>query len=458
MRQCFFGVILMTAVLLGGVGCGGRQQETVQMTDFPVLVSKACDKVFPALVFIQVVRGNLESGRDQSNVVSGSGVLISRSGELLTNWHVVDKAQAIRCLLYDGREFPAKLVGSDKDIDLALLQLELPENTPELPVAEIDSKQRVKPGDFVMAMGAPWGLSRSVSLGIISSASRYLPGHGEYSLWYQTDASISPGNSGGPLVDMEGEVVGINTLGVMYGGTVGFSIPAEIIHDALPRLREYNSVNWAWLGLHLQPLADFGRNIRFDYQDGVIVSGTAPGGPARRAGFLPNDRIVAMNGGPVTVRTEEQLPKMYRRIGLMPFGQDIRFTVMRDGKELELAAAPVPKGQVEGDEGNCPRWGFTAKTINRFDTPNLFYYCEKGVYIYGIADIGNASRADCRINDIIVSINGRETKTLDELKTVYREAMDKLSETTKAVFVVMRNGRMMQFVLDYYNDYETDKE
>lgn len=411
--------------------------------------------MFPAVVYIQVVTGNLKSGRAQNDVVSGSGVLITPDGELLSNWHVVDKAQSIRCLLNDGRAFTAKVVGLDKDLDLSLLKLDLPEGTPPLPYAAIDYEDRLTEGDFVMAMGAPWGLNRSVSIGIVSCASRYLP-EGTYSLWYQTDASISPGNSGGPLVNTDGKVVGINTLGMLMGGTVGFSIPAPTIRDALPRLREYGKVNWAWLGFQLQPLRDFNRDIYFDFPDGVIVSGTEPGSPARKAGFLPNDRIVAIDGKPVTVGTNEEMPGFRRMLGLLPFGKPVAFTVVREGKTVVIDAAPVAKGEVEGEEVSCPRWGFTAKAINRFDTPNLHYYRNSGVYIYGVSDFGNAAQAELRPNDILVSIDGEPVNTPAELETLYRKAMERLDTNPKATFAVLRNGRMIQRVMDFSNDYEKE--
>lgn len=434
-------------------GCAA--QNAAPAPGFQQIVSEAGGKVFPAVVYIQVVTGNLKSGRAQNDVVSGSGVLITPDGELLSNWHVVDKAQSIRCLLNDGRAFTAKVVGLDKDLDLSLLKLDLPEGTPPLPYAAIDYEDRLTEGDFVMAMGAPWGLNRSVSIGIVSCASRYLP-EGTYSLWYQTDASISPGNSGGPLVNTDGKVVGINTLGMLMGGTVGFSIPAPTIRDALPRLREYGKVNWAWLGFQLQPLRDFNRDIYFDFPDGVIVSGTEPGSPARKAGFLPNDRIVAIDGKPVTVGTNEEMPGFRRMLGLLPFGKPVAFTVVREGETVVIDAAPVAKGEVEGEEVSCPRWGFTAKAINRFDTPNLHYYRNSGVYIYGVSDFGNAAQAELRSNDILVSIDGEPVNTPAELETLYRKAMERLDTNPKATFVVLRNGRMIQRVMDFSNDYEKE--
>ncbi len=447
------GAAVMAVLVFGGSGCIGLSSGYT--ADFQEVVQSAGDQVFPAVVYIHAVRGSLETGKDIANVVTGSGVIITPDGEVLTNYHVVDKAVTIRCLLNDGTACRASVVGSDKDIDLALLKLELPAET-VLPFAALSDAEAVREGDFVMAMGAPWGLNRSVSIGIVSCASRYLPENGDYSLWYQTDAAISPGNSGGPLVDTRGKVIGINTLGMMGGGAIGFTIPVPTIRDILPRLREYGQVNWAWFGFQLQVLHDFDRNIYFPYDNGVIVSGTDPGSPARQAGFLPNDRIVAVGGTPETVLTREDMPRLKRRLGLMPFGEAVTFTVIRDGKEMEITAVPSPKGKVEGEEISCSRWGLTAKTINRFDVPNLYFYQNEGVYIYGVSNYGNAARTGLAAGDIILAINGEEIHTLAELQAAYDNAVAHWKTTSKATFTILRNGLTLQRVMDFSNDY--DKE
>ncbi len=453
----FFTLALLCGgVLIGVAGC--RAPVTAQLYDseFQRIIRTASDQVFPAVVYIKVVRENLAGGKNSANAVSGSGVLISPEGELLTNFHVVDKAREIRCLLHDGRAYSAKVVGSDKDLDLALLRLEREDNAPPLVFARL-ADATVGEGDFVMAMGAPWGLARSVSIGIISCSSRYLPTNGEYALWYQTDAAISPGNSGGPLVNTQGEVVGINTLGMLLGGAVGFSIPSPIIRVVLPRLREYGKVNWAWFGFRLQPLHDFDRNIYFNYKEGVIVSGTDPESPARRAGFLPNDRIVALDGRPLTAMNQEDLPAVFRMLGLLPFDREVRFTVARNGSTLELSAAPRAKGAVEGNEVAFSRWGFSAKSINRFDTPNLYFYQPEGVFVYGVESLGNAARSRLLRNDIIQSIDGEPVKSLADLRRIYDASLKDIGRKTRISMTILRNGSPRQLVLDYLNDYNPEQ-
>jgi serine protease Do len=447
---------LTFVMLLSLAGCtpaAKPHQDPLARLDFRKVVSAAKDKVFPAVVYIKCLRESHEQGRKLTEEVSGSGVIISPEGELLTNWHVVDKAVEVRCLLSDGRAMSAKIVGTDKDTDLGLLQLNRPDAKP-LPFAEMGDSTRLAEGDFVMAMGAPWGLSRSVSMGIISATRRYLPENSEYSLWLQSDASISPGNSGGPLLSTDGRIVGINTRAIMYGGDMGFAVPSETIAIILPRLREFGKVNWSWTGLQLQPLRDFDRNMFFDDTTGVIVAETDPESPARRAGILVRDRIVAIDGAAVTARTAEDLPLIRRHLGLLPMLKPIKVTIERDGKTSDIQLTPTEKGKVEGSELDCPRWDLTAKTINRFDNPDLYFARKEGVFVYGVKEPGNASNAGLVANDVIVKVDDKEITTLEQIKSIHLKSLDSIAEKPRLVVTVLRNGLMRQIVLDISRDYQ----
>ncbi len=430
--------------------------DAMSQLDFRKVVSDAKDKVFPAVVYIKVIRESHESGKKISEEVSGSGVLISGEGELLTNWHVVDKATEVRCLLFDGRAFDAKVVGSDKDTDLALVKLKTDEKTGTLPVALIGDSTVLKEGDFVMAMGAPWGLSRSVSIGIVSATRRFLPEHSEYSLWLQTDAAISPGNSGGPLVNTAGQIIGINTRGVMYGGDMGFAVPSETIARIVEQLRAHGEVKWSYTGLQLQPLRDFNRNIYFEASEGVIVAGTDPESPARRAGLEPRDRIVRVNGQVVTAVTEEDLPELRRLLGRLELGKPVALDLLRGAEEKAVTITPREKGKSEGEELDCPRWDLTVKTINQFDNPALHYYRSEGVFIFGIKYPGNASNSGLDRQDILLKVEGQEVKTLEDIKAVHKASLDNLKTKPRIVISVLRNGLMRQVVLDISRDYEKE--
>jgi serine protease Do len=456
-----------------------RKLTDGELLDFRLVIQSAKNKVFPAVVYIKVLQESHESGQKISQEVSGSGVIISAKGEVLTNWHVVDKATEVRCLLYDGRAMNAKVVGSDKDTDLALIQLEVAADAAPLPFAVLGDSDAAQEGDFVMAMGAPWGLSRSISLGIISSARRYLPENSQYSLWLQTDASISPGNSGGPLVSTHGEVIGINTRGILFGGELGFAVPSATIRHIVAQIREAGQVEWSWTGLQLQPLRDFDRNQYFDgseglvavepaargaagqphdkiITEGVIVAETDPDSPARRAGLQPRDRIVKVAGRPVTAVTEEDLPAVRRTLGLLPKHKLATFELVRGGATVTVDIEPREKGKVEGSELDCPRWDFTVREINQFDNPDLFFYRKSGVFVFGIKRPGNASQSGLQAQDIIVKIDGKDVATLDDVRKLHKEAIENLKTRHRMVLQVLRGGLSRQVVLDYMRDFEKE--
>ncbi len=424
--------------------------------DFRDTVSEATSAVFPSLVYVRVITEDHYDGKLEKVQASGSGVVITGDGELLTNHHVVDRASRIRCQLSDGRSYDAEVVGKDKDLDIALLKLAAPSGT-VFSAASL-SDRWLDVGEVVLSMGAPWGLARSVSLGIVSCNDRYLEGAGDYTLWYQTDAAISPGNSGGPLVDTRGEVVGINARGVSYGDQ-GFTIPSATILELLPSLRAHGDAHWAWFGIDWQPLRDFDKDISFDAPDGVIVAGTDPQGPARAAGLEPNDRVVAIDGDPVTARFREDIPALNRGLARRAFDQPVRFDYVRDGATNQVSIAPRRKGEVEGKEVEFKRWGFTAKEVNRFDTPDLAFFApDGGVFVSSVSWDGNADNAGLKRRDIVKKIGVREVKAMAELQAAYDEAVANLAKTTQVGVDVLRGGRPMHFILNYRNDPEKEEE
>ncbi len=422
--------------------------------DFRSVINRAKERVFPSVVYIRAVLENHELGKRTCHTVSGSGFIISADGEIVTNWHVVNQALEIRCLLNDGRSFEAALVGTDQDTDLALLRPREAQATP-LPFAAFGDSEALQEGDFVMAMGAPWGLNRSISFGIVACARRYLPGASEYSTWIQTDASISPGNSGGPLVDTAGRVIGVNARAGMQGGDMGFAIPAAAAQLVLDRLRKGGAAGWSWSGLQLQPLCDFQRNTFFAGASGVIVAGADDGSPARDAGFRPQDRLVRLGSEPVCARMEEDLPEVRRQLALLPAGVDVPVVVQRGDTELTLRITPRTKGHVRGEELECPRWDFTVKAINQFEAPELHFIRATGVYVQGVRSPGNASNSGLQPRDILLSVNGSPVQNLEDVRRVHEDSLAALQQgaSRRMVLGVLRSGRTLQLVVDLTRDF-----
>lgn len=426
--------------------------------DFRQVVKEAKAKVFPTVVFIKCIREDMERGEKRAQEVAGSGVIISADGEVLSNWHVVDRAIEVRCLLQDGRAFPAKVLGSDKDVDVALLKLQLPPETKPLLFAALGDSTKLTEGDFVMAMGAPFGLARSVSIGVISCTKRFLPGASEYGIWLQTDASISPGNSGGPLVNTRGEVIGINARGLaaFYGGDNGFAIPIEVARDVAGQIHKHGKMDWSWTGLQLQPLKDFNRNVYFPENEGVMVAETDPDSPARRAGVEAGDRLLKLNGQPLDGLTQEDLPDVRRRLGLLAKDQPARLELVHKSETRIVEITPRAKGKVEGDTLDCPRWDLTVRAINQFANPELYFQQVEGVFIYGVKDRGNAAVAGLIPQDILLKIDGHEVKTLDDVRAIHTNTLANVQVKHRAVLNLLRNGEIRQVVLDFSRDNEKD--
>ncbi len=446
-----FGYVIVLSLLIVAGRCQSALADSVGGIDFRDTVSSAKGKVFPTVTYIRCLRESHEGGKKLTHSVSGSGVVISSDGEVITNWHVIDKAIEVRCLLSDGTAYDAEIIGSDKDTDLALLKLK---DASDLAFASLGDSSLLVEGDFVMAMGAPFGLNRSVSIGIISCTTRYLNKCSEYSLWFQTDASINPGNSGGPLVDTNGQVIGINTRG---GNAMGFAVPANTVKLVIGQIREFKEVNWSWNGLQLQPLRDFEKNMYFKGDKGVIVSETDPDSPARLCGILPQDRILSVAGEDTTVLTREQLPALQRRLGILKKGEPVEVVIQRNGKEpITLTFTPRKKGKVEGIEYDCKRWDMTVKTINQFDNKNLYFYKKQGVYIFGVRHPGNAGKSGLRKQDIILKIDGQKVDSLDDMKRIHKQLVDNVKAKGKVSVFVMRNGMLNQFVLDFSRNYEKE--
>jgi serine protease Do len=272
----------------------------------------------------------------------------------------------------------------------------------------------------------------------------------------QTDAAISPGNSGGPLVNTAGEIIGINTRGIMYGGDMGFAIPSVTAKLIASRLKEFKEVNWSWTGIQLQPLKDFNKNMYFEGTKGVFVAETDPESPARRAGVLARDRILKINDIPIRGEWAENLPKIRRTLGLLRKDAVAKLEIRRGDKTLTIDITPRTKGKVEGEELDCPRWDMTIKTINQFDNPDLYYHRTAGVFIYGVKYPGNASNSDLSTQDIILKIGGEKVKTLDDVKKIHAKAIENVDTKHRILFTILRNGLMRQVMMDFSRDYEKE--
>jgi serine protease Do len=267
-------------------------------------------------------------------ISAGSGFIIDKSGFVVTNNHVIENARKITVKLPDGRSFDAKLIGTDAATDVALLRIK---SDKSLPTVEFGDDRQVRVGDWVVAVGNPFGLSNSVTAGIVSSLGRDLPGSGPYNDFIQIDAPINRGNSGGPTFDLRGQVIGMNSM--IYspsGGSVGigFAIPASVIHDVIAQLQARGHVDRGYLGVNIQNLTpEIATSLNIATPKGAIVAEVVPGGPAASAGFLQGDVVTSLNG-----RTVEDSRDLTRHIAALPAGATATFAVLRNGQQKTITA------------------------------------------------------------------------------------------------------------------------
>jgi len=258
---------------------------------------------------------------------SGSGFIIRQDGYLVTNAHVVEEAERIQIQLYDGRRFAGRVIGFDNRVDLALVKID----ATALPVALLGDSNRLRVGEFVLALGHPFGLEQTVSFGIVSRKGAPLDVAAPGFDFIQTDAAVNPGNSGGPLVNMAGEIVGVNSMAAR-NGTIGFAIPINLVKGLLPQLAEKGKVEWGWLGVSIAEIGeDEAPKFGLSEAKGVLIRQVVAGQPADQGGVKANDVVLAVNG------TALEGPRdLQRIISSTPVGRTVKLKVWREGKPTEL--------------------------------------------------------------------------------------------------------------------------
>ncbi len=345
----------------------------------------------------------------------GSGFIISQDGYILTNDHVVDGADEIKVKLSDGREFSGEIRGLDPKLDLALIKIDAGE---DLPVAKLGDSEGIKVGEWVMAIGNPFGLEQTVTVGIVSAKGRVI-GAGPYDDFIQTDASINPGNSGGPLFNVQGEVVGINTAIVAQGQGIGFAIPVNMAKQIIPQLRDEGRVTRGWLGVTVQALnKELADSFDLDSTHGALVNEVIEDSPADKAGLKRGDIIIEYDGKQV-----DELNDLPRLVAATPVGETVRVKIYRDGKErtVKVQIGRLDDGETELAAGGEESGGALGLTVAKV-TPELVerYSLEgdKGVLITRIDPEGPAADANLRVGDLIVEADGKEIGSVKEFEGV----------------------------------------
>src|SRR5712691_2090839 len=430
--------LILTTILLLAAPAWAERREASDVNPQAVLramedaFANVADRVTPAVVNVGAIPRkdappqDLERFRDlfgdefverfrrrrDEPRATGSGVIVDPAGYILTNNHVVEHAQEIIVRLSDARKLTARLVGRDVKTDLAVLKVDA---SGPLPVAELGDSDRLRVGQWVIAIGNPFGLDRTVTAGIVSATARTRVGVATYENFIQTDASINPGNSGGPLLNLDGKVVGINTAIVASGQGIGFSIPVNMARDVMRQLISGGRVVRGWLGIVIQDVTDeLAGSFGVREREGVLVADVMKGGPADTAGLRPGDVIVEFGGVPI-----REVPDLQRQAASAMPGQTVTLVVVRDEARLPVT---VGVGEMPTDEPSAARsdaiWGLTIEPLTTDPAALLGRSFSQGVVVTEVAPGGAAERAGLQRGDIVLAVKGR---AVSDAAALYRE-------------------------------------
>ena len=331
----------------------------------------------------------------------GSGFIISADGFILTNNHVVTGADEIKVKLSDGREFRGELKGRDEKYDLALIRIDA---KGELPVAPLGDSDKMEVGEWVMAIGNPFGLAQTVTAGIISAEGRVI-GSGPYDDYIQTDASINPGNSGGPLFNAKGEVIGINTAILASGQGIGFAIPINMAKSIITQLKETGKVTRGWLGVSVQPVtAELAKSFGLEAERGALVAEVLKNSPAEKSGLKGGDIILEFDGHAI-----KEMGELPRTVATTPVGKKVTVLVQRDGRQESV---PVTVEQLQDGTGSedlalpSDRLGLKVAELTPERAQQLRVQGDQGVVVSEVQPDGLADRAGIQDGDLVREVNG----------------------------------------------------
>ena len=370
----------------------------------------------------------------------GTGFIFREDGYILTNNHVIEGADEIKVTFFDGREFTGKVIGADPLTDIAVVKVEA-ENLPTLSLGDSDA---ARVGEFVVAIGNPYGLSHTVTMGVLSAKGRAVPSGDtgqEYENFLQTDAAINPGNSGGPLLNLDGEVIGINTAIIPFAQGVGFAIPINMAKSILDQLIERGKVVRAWLGVYIQNITtEIGKQFGYEGTEGALVADVIENGPAAKANFQRGDIILSVNDQKITDTKNLQntirslKPEDSAKIEIWRNGENKIIEVQLE--ELKDEATFIPPDEITPEKVEL---GIEISEITA-DLQQKYGFTEsKGVVVVSVAPGGPSEDAGLRAGDVILQINRTDVSSVEEFKTV----LAKVEPGDTAILLISRAGRTL---------------
>jgi len=423
----------------------------------PQVVTEVTRKIFPAVVRLDVAQEIYTEGKRNLRRGIGSGVIIDDEGRILTNYHVAGRAVEIFVTLANKERVRAKLIGDDHWTDLAIVQLDMDEvkrKKTDFKHATLGGSGHLQPCENVMAVGTPFGLARTVTLGIVSNTERtFYPDDmkiddyetGEFSNWFQMDTPINPGNSGGPLVDMRGEVIGINTRG--GGQNLNFAIPIDTAKEVVEAILKTATsdkkgrVDRSDLGIDLKPLQDLETFYDIDINKGVLINSVDRGSPAMKAGVKTQDILLAIDGKPINVRFPEEVSPARKIIADLPIGQEVELSIKRGKENLAIKVKTQKLEGAVGDERELKIWGLSVRDVTTRYANEQQLDDANGVVVTTLNPGYPAAKAELQSGDVIRSVDGEPVEDLDAMMKIY----EKLTKGKDArVLMEVKRGRGMR--------------
>jgi len=461
------GTILVSLALLGAVVAFSAAQPAPQPVaeELRGAVETAAAAVTPSLVRIHVVEADYWSGRETKSEAVGSGVIFTPEGHVITNHHVAGNAKQLLCTMADKEEIDAELVGTDPLTDISVLKLR-PDKPRQFPAAKFGDSSKVKVGDYVLALGSPLALSQSVTLGIVSNTAMVMPDIfwpfkfevdgedvGSIVRWIGHDAALAGGDSGGALVNLDGEVIGINEMAFGLGG----AIPSNLAREVAEQLMRDGKAVRAWIGLDVQPLLKSQADT-----EGVLVGGTIPGSPAEKAGLRSGDVLVSVGGEKVAVHVPEELPLFNQVIAGLPIGKPVEAVVLRDGKSVTLQMVAVERETVKPKPRELAEWGITARNLSLLAAKELKRESREGVLVTSVRPGGPCDEAKPKIvdGDIIVDVAGTPMRSIEDLAAITKTITEGKTERAPVLVTYDRRTEKLLTVVKVGKDKvpEPDRE
>ncbi len=461
-------VAVLVSICLGALGALGsgcekkREKGKSEVVGFPQSFTELVEKVKPAVVNISTTStvrvpghpfrhffGPKEENpfgdffkrffgdipdRQFKQQSLGSGFIVDKNGYIMTNNHVVENADEIKVKLSEGKEYKAKVIGRDSKTDLALIKIS--SLFGDLPTLPLGDSEKVKVGEWVLAIGNPFGLEETVTKGIISATGRVI-GSGPYDNFLQTDAPINPGNSGGPLINLKGEVIGINTAIVASGQGIGFAIPSNMAKRVLNQLKDKGKVIRGWIGVSIQNITpEMAEAFKLKEPRGALVGDVVPGSPAEAGGIQRGDVIVSFDGK--EIKDASDLPRV---VAETPLKKTVAVRVIREGKEIDIK---VTVAEMEEEKAASLRQktperdlGMTVDEITPRRVREFNLKDRAGVVIVEVSPDSPAEEAELRAGDVIKEIGRRTIRSLKD----YQEAMVREQKGRSLLLFIRRQGQ-----------------